>query len=73
MNNYSEEIINDKIYRVKSYIQMEYGDEFYNKINNPKHETIITGYVKNSMTLNPPKNSVPYIANSLVRYIAKTV
>ena len=64
-----EEILN----KVKNYILMEYGEELYSKINRPKYLNICTGYVKNCMTLNSNKYTIPLMANNLVKFIRSTV
>jgi len=64
------------INKVKEYILMEYGEEDHKKISSLKYLDILTGYVKNCMSLkvnNSPKYTVPEMANHLVRYIRNTI
>jgi hypothetical protein len=64
------------INKVKEYILMEYGEEDHKKISSSKYINVLTGYVKNCMSLkvnNSPKYTVPEMANNLVRFVRSQV
>lgn len=68
-NNELVDIIN----KVKNYILMEYGEEAYQKISSGKYVNILTGYIKNCISLKNNKYTVPAMANHLVKFIRSTV
>lgn len=64
------------INRVKEYILMEYGEEIHQKISSLKYLDVLTGYVKNCMSLkvnNSPKYTIPEMANNLVKFVRSHV